>query len=120
MTYGCIVYQEQVMQIFAYLGGIFFGSCRYCAPRHVEKESRCDGTETQIFIYGLTAEDGTVEVEGCVRALRKALQKPFSMRWKALLPTLSIIHAAAYAALSLSDCLAEMPLSTGIYGCFAD
>ena len=23
--------------------------------------------ERQIFIYGLTAEDGTVEVEGCVR-----------------------------------------------------
>ena len=46
VTYGCIVYQEQVMQIFRTLGGVFPGPRGYCAPGDVQKESGRDGTGT--------------------------------------------------------------------------
>ncbi|MFQ8958563.1 MAG: hypothetical protein ACLR6O_06900 [Eubacterium sp.] len=38
-TYGCMVYQEQVMQIFRELAGYSYGSGRYCSPRHDKKLS---------------------------------------------------------------------------------
>ncbi|MFR3322179.1 MAG: hypothetical protein ACLTSZ_14945 [Lachnospiraceae bacterium] len=38
-TYGCIVYQEQVMQIVRALGGYTLGRSDLRAPRHVKEES---------------------------------------------------------------------------------
>lgn len=67
VTYGCIVYQEQVMQVFRALAGYSLGRAdlvrRAVAKKHVDELER----ERAAFVHGVTAADGTVEVEGCVR-----------------------------------------------------
>lgn len=45
VTYGCMIYQEQVMEIFR-TRGLFLRPRRYRPPRHVEKEARCHGART--------------------------------------------------------------------------
>ena len=67
VTYGCIVYQEQVMQVFRALAGYSLGRAdlvrRAMAKKHADELE----SERDIFIHGLTDADGTVQVEGCVR-----------------------------------------------------
>ena len=45
-TYGCIVYQEQVMQIVRDLAGYTMGTKRSGAPCHVQEEDGGDGEGT--------------------------------------------------------------------------
>ena len=67
VTYGCIVYQEQLMQVFRELAGYSLGRADIVRRAVSKKKAEVLERERQIFIYGKTAEDGTVEVEGCVR-----------------------------------------------------
>ena len=45
-TYGCIVYQEQVMQIVQNLAGYTLGRSRPGAPCHVKEEGSCHAAGT--------------------------------------------------------------------------
>ncbi len=67
VTYGCIVYQEQVMQIFRDLGGYSLGRADLVRRAMSKKKHDVMQKEREIFLHGLTTEDGTVQVEGCVR-----------------------------------------------------
>ncbi len=67
VTYGCIVYQEQVMQIFRDLGGYSLGRADVVRRAMSKKKYDVMQKEREIFLHGLVAEDGTVLVEGCVR-----------------------------------------------------
>lgn len=67
VTYGCIVYQEQLMQVFRELAGYSLGRADIVRRAVSKKKADVLEQERQIFIYGKTAEDGTIEVEGCVR-----------------------------------------------------
>lgn len=67
VTYGCVVYQEQLMQVFRELAGYSFGRADIVRRACAKKKANVMAEERQIFIHGLVAEDGTVEVEGCVR-----------------------------------------------------
>jgi DNA polymerase-3 subunit alpha len=67
VTYGCIVYQEQVMQIFRELAGYSLGRADVVRRAMSKKKHDVMEREREIFINGLTAPDGTVEVEGCAR-----------------------------------------------------
>lgn len=67
VTYGCIVYQEQVMQIFRTLAGYSLGRADVVRRAMSKKKASVMEKERQIFIYGLIGEDGTVEVDGCIR-----------------------------------------------------
>lgn len=67
VTYGCIVYQEQVMQIFRKLAGYSLGRADIVRRAMAKKKADIMEREHQIFIHGLTDENGNVEVEGCVR-----------------------------------------------------
>ncbi len=67
VTYGCIVYQEQVMQIFRDLGGYSLGRADLVRRAMSKKKHDVMQKEREIFLHGLTAEDGTVLVDGCVR-----------------------------------------------------
>ena len=67
VTYGCIVYQEQVMQIFRELAGYSLGRADIVRRAMSKKKHDVMEREHDIFIHGLTREDGTVEVEGCLR-----------------------------------------------------
>lgn len=66
VTYGCIVYQEQVMQIFRELAGYSLGRADVVRRAMSKKKADVMERERQIFIHGLQREDGTWEVEGCI------------------------------------------------------
>ncbi|MBR2337942.1 MAG: DNA polymerase III subunit alpha, partial [Clostridia bacterium] len=67
VTYGCIVYQEQVMQIFRELAGYSLGRADLVRRAMSKKKHDVMQKEREIFIHGLTDENGQVIVEGCVR-----------------------------------------------------
>jgi DNA polymerase-3 subunit alpha len=102
VTYGCIVYQEQVMQIFRTLAGYSLGRADIVRRAMSKKKADVMERERKIFLYGLTAEDGTVEVEGCVR--RGVDEDTAKMIFGEMESFASYAfnksHAAAYALLS--------------------
>ena len=61
-TYGCIVYQEQVMQIVRELAGYSFGRSDLVRRAMAKKKADVMAKERQNFVYG-NAEEG---VKGCV------------------------------------------------------
>lgn len=67
ITYGCIVYQEQVMQIVQELGGYSLGRADLLRRAMSKKKTEVMAEERRNFIYGIQNEDGTWEVEGAVR-----------------------------------------------------
>ena len=67
VTYGCIVYQEQVMQIFRTLAGYSLGRADIVRRAMSKKKHKVMEEERQIFINGYVNEKGEVEVEGCLR-----------------------------------------------------
>jgi DNA polymerase-3 subunit alpha len=67
VTYGCIVYQEQVMQIFRTLAGYSLGRADIVRRAMSKKKHAIMEREHQIFIHGLVDDNGNVEVEGCIR-----------------------------------------------------
>ena len=66
VTYGCIVYQEQVMQICRELAGFSYGRADLVRRAMSKKKADVMQQERQNFIYGLYDEDGTCQVKGCV------------------------------------------------------
>lgn len=67
VTYGCMVYQEQVMQIFRSLAGYSYGRADIVRRAMSKKKHDVMEKERKSFIYGSMREDGTVECEGCVK-----------------------------------------------------
>ena len=67
VTYGCIVYQEQVMQIFRTLAGYSLGRADIVRRAMAKKKHAVMEKERHAFIYGETGPDGSVECEGCVK-----------------------------------------------------
>ncbi len=66
VTYGCIVYQEQVMQIFRTLAGYSFGRADIVRRAMSKKKHDVMEKERHNFIYGLVNEDGTTECTGAI------------------------------------------------------
>ena len=67
VTYGCMVYQEQVMQIFQKLAGYSFGRADIVRRAMSKKKHDVMEREREYFIHGLQREDGSFECEGAVR-----------------------------------------------------
>ncbi len=67
VTYGCIVYQEQVMQICRELAGFSYGRADLVRRAMSKKKADVMEKERQNFIYGLYDENGECLVKGCVR-----------------------------------------------------
>ena len=67
MTYGCIVYQEQVMQIVRTLAGFSMGRADEVRRAMSKKKAKEMQKARQSFIYGEDNEDGTIRFPGCVR-----------------------------------------------------
>ena len=61
-TYGCIVYQEQVMQIVRSLAGYSFGRSDLVRRAMAKKKEKVMEAERQNFVYGNEAEG----VKGCI------------------------------------------------------
>ena len=66
VTYGCMVYQEQVMQIVRDLAGYSMGRSDLVRRAMSKKKHDVMAREKEIFIHG-QVEDGKVIVPGCVR-----------------------------------------------------
>ncbi len=67
VTNGCMVYQEQVMQIFRSLAGYSYGRADIVRRAMSKKKHDVMEKERKNFIYGMVREDGTVECDGCVK-----------------------------------------------------
>lgn len=67
VTYGVMVYQEQVMEIVRKLAGYSMGRSDLVRRAMSKKKHKVMEEERKNFIYGIVGEDGTVEVPGCVK-----------------------------------------------------
>ena len=67
VTYGCMVYQEQVMQIVRDLAGYSLGRADLVRRAMGKKKLDVMAKEREIFINGQVDDQGNVIVPGCVR-----------------------------------------------------
>jgi len=101
VTYGCIVYQEQVMQIVRELGGYSFGRSDLVRRAMSKKKMDVMEQERKNFIYGITEGD-KVMVEGALRRGidEKTANEIFNDMIDFAKYAFNKSHAAAYAALA--------------------
>lgn len=102
VTYGCIVYQEQVMQIFRELAGYSLGRADVVRRAMSKKKKKVMEQEKEIFLHGLTDEEGHVLVEGCGRrgVPEDVALAIFSEMESFASYAFNKSHAAAYATVS--------------------
>ncbi len=100
-TYGCMVYQEQVMQIFRELAGYSFGRADLVRRAMGKKKIDVMNKEREIFIHGLE-EDGKHVIDGAVnRGIdEKSANKIFDEMAEFAKYAFNKSHAAAYAVVS--------------------
>lgn len=67
VTYGCIVYQEQVMQIVRDIGGYSMGRADLVRRAMSKKDMDVMEEERKNFIHGKINDDGKVEIQGAIR-----------------------------------------------------
>ncbi|HOO12131.1 MAG TPA: DNA polymerase III subunit alpha, partial [Bacillota bacterium] len=101
VTYGCIVYQEQVMQIVRELGGYSFGRSDLVRRAMSKKKMDVMEQERRNFIYGISEGD-KVLVEGALRRGidEKTANEIFNDMIDFAKYAFNKSHAAAYAALA--------------------
>ncbi len=66
VTYGCMVYQEQVMQIVRDLAGYSLGRSDLMRRAMAKKKRDVMAKEREYFIYGMKDKDGNQEIPGCI------------------------------------------------------
>ncbi|MBQ7793407.1 MAG: DNA polymerase III subunit alpha [Clostridia bacterium] len=102
VTYGCMVYQEQVMQIVRDMAGYSLGSADML--RRVISKKKADKMEIERknFIYGKQNENGEWEIEGCInRGIDEAVATDiFNEMSDFANYAFNKSHAAAYAYLT--------------------
>lgn len=99
VTYGCMIYQEQVMQIFRKLAGYSYGRADIVRRAMSKKKHKVMEQERKNFIYGLVHEDGSVECEGAVKrgVNEKIANELFDEMSSFASYAFNKSHAAAYA-----------------------
>jgi len=104
VTYGCIVYQEQVMHIARSLAGYTFGGADILRRAIAKKKIELLNENKKIFIDGGVMQCGkmTVNVPGCVAngVPREIAEEIFARIYKFANYAFNKAHAAAYAVLS--------------------
>ena len=102
VTYGCMVYQEQVMQIVRDLAGYSLGRADLVRRAMGKKKLDVMAKEREIFINGQVDENGNIIVPGCVRngIDEKSANKIFDEVAEFAKYAFNKSHAAAYAVVS--------------------
>ena len=102
VTYGCMVYQEQVMQIVRELAGYSMGRADLVRRAMGKKKLDVMAKEREIFIYGQTDENGEVIVPGCIRngIDEKSANKIFDEMAEFAKYAFNKSHAACYAVIA--------------------
>ncbi|MBR4711628.1 MAG: DNA polymerase III subunit alpha [Clostridia bacterium] len=67
VTYGCMVYQEQVMQIVRDLAGYSYGRSDLVRRAMAKKKHKVMEEEREYFVHGQTDSEGRILIPGCVR-----------------------------------------------------
>ena len=67
VTYGCMVYQEQVRQIVRDLAGYSYGRSDLVRRAMAKKKHKIMEQEREYFVHGMVDGDGQVVIPGCVR-----------------------------------------------------
>ena len=102
VTYGCMVYQEQVMQIVRDLAGYSLGRADLVRRAMGKKKLDVMAKEREYFIHGQTDEEGNVIIKGCVRngIDEASANKIFDEMAEFAKYAFNKSHAAAYAVVS--------------------
>lgn len=102
VTYGCMVYQEQVMQIVRDLAGYSLGRADLVRRAMGKKKLDVMAKEREVFIHGQVDEDGNIVVPGCVRngIDEKSANKIFDEMAEFAKYAFNKSHAACYAVVS--------------------
>ena len=102
VTYGCMVYQEQVMQIVRDIAGYSMGRSDLVRRAMAKKKHDVMNQEKRNFIYGLE-ENGVVTVPGAVRnGVSEAVAEEIFDEMTAFASyAFNKSHAAAYGAVTL-------------------
>ena len=102
VTYGCMVYQEQVMQIVRDLAGYSLGRADLVRRAMGKKKLDVMAKEREYFIHGQTDENGNIIVPGCVRngIDEVSANKIFDEMAEFAKYAFNKSHAAAYAVVS--------------------
>ncbi len=102
VTFGCIIYQEQVMQIFRDLAGYSLGRADIVRRAMSKKKHDVLERERKIFIEGQQREDGSWEVDGCLnRGVDRATAEELFKEIEDFASyAFNKAHAAAYAVVA--------------------
>ena len=102
VTYGCIVYQEQVMQIFRALAGYSLGRADVVRRAMSKKKHDVMQRERKVFVEGLKDDSGNVIVEGAVNrgVARETAEKIFSEMESFASYAFNKSHAVCYAVVA--------------------
>ncbi len=102
VTYGCIVYQEQVMQIFRTLAGYSYGRADVVRRAMAKKKHSVLENERKAFVYGSKNDDGTVNCVGAVAngVDEKTANEIFDEMSSFASYAFNKSHAAAYATVA--------------------
>ena len=102
VTYGCMVYQEQVMQIVQRLAGYSLGRADLVRRAMGKKKVDVMAKERENFVHGKLDENGKVEIPGCVRngIDEKSANKIFDEMAEFAKYAFNKSHAACYAVVA--------------------
>ncbi|MGE5613670.1 MAG: DNA polymerase III subunit alpha [Bacillota bacterium] len=102
VTYGCIIYQEQVMQIVRELGGYSYGRSDLVRRAMSKKKHDVMQKERENFIYGIVDDNGEVLVKGAIRngIDEKTANRIFDQMIDFASYAFNKSHAAAYAVIA--------------------
>ena len=102
VTYGCMVYQEQVMQIVRDLAGYSLGRADLVRRAMGKKKLDVMAKEREVFIHGQLDENGNIIVPGCVRngVDEASSNKIFDEMAEFAKYAFNKSHAACYAVVS--------------------
>lgn len=102
VTYGCTIYQEQVMQVFRELGGYSMGRSDLVRRAMSKKKADVMAKEKENFINGICDDEGNVTVPGCIRngIDKDTAEKIFDEMAEFAKYGFNKSHAAAYAVIS--------------------
>ncbi len=102
VTYGCMVYQEQVMQIVRDLAGYSLGRADLVRRAMGKKKLDVMAKEREYFIHGQTDDEGNIIIPGCIRngIDEVSANKIFDEMAEFAKYAFNKSHAAAYAVVS--------------------
>ena len=102
VTYGCMIYQEQVMQIVRDLAGYSTGRSDLVRRAMSKKKIKVMEQERKNFIHGIVNEKGEIEVAGCLRngISEVTANKLFDSMMDFASYAFNKSHAAAYAVVA--------------------